>query len=124
MYDAIVGQSRFAWLAATLLAAFAALCFWSLFPALAVAAPVRTQTVQIRNFAFTPTVLTIDRGTTVTWANGDDEPHAIVATNQAFHSGALDTNGHYSFTFNTAGEFSYFCSLHPMMRGKIIVRAS
>jgi plastocyanin len=124
MYDDFVGQARFAWLTATILAAFAALCFWTLFPALAMAASVRTQSIQIRNFAFTPSVMTIDRGTTVTWTNGDEEPHAIVATNQAFRSGALDTNGHYSFTFNTAGEFGYFCSLHPQMRGKIIVRAS
>ena len=124
MYDDIIGQARFAWLAAALLVVFVALCFWSLSPALAVAPPARTQTIQIRNFAFAPAVLTIDRGTTITWANGDDEPHAIAATSQAFHSGALDTNGHYSFTFNSAGEFGYFCSLHPQMRGKIIVRAS
>src|SRR4051794_14025425 len=88
------------------------------------AAPARTQTVQIRNFAFAPALLTVAPGTTITWTNADEDPHTVTATGKAFHSAALDTGGHYSFTFTRAGEYAYFCSLHPHMTGKIIVKPS
>lgn len=89
----------------------------------AVAAPARTQTVAIKMFSFTPQVLTVTPGTTVTWTNADDDPHTVTANDKSFHSAALDTDGKYSFTFTKPGEFAYFCSLHPHMTGKIIVKA-
>jgi len=67
--------------------------------------------------------LTVAPGTTVTWLNGDDIPHTVVATNKAFRSRALDTEDTFSFTFTSAGEFDYFCSLHPHMTGRILVKA-
>ena len=87
-----------------------------------VAAPPRV--VQIHNFAFAPGVLTVSVGTTVTWRNGDEDPHTIVANDHSFRSGALSTNGAYSFTFRQPGAYVYFCSLHPHMVGRIVVRAS
>lgn len=81
-------------------------------------------TVAIRGFAFSPQVLTVAAGTTVTWTNADEDPHTVVATGKAFHSAALDTDDQYSFTFTKAGDYAYFCSLHPHMTGKIIVKAS
>ncbi len=91
-------------------------------PAHAAAAPARTQAVQIRNFAFVPAVVNVTVGTTVTWTNADEDPHTVTATGKAFHSAALDTGGKFSFTFTRAGEFAYFCSLHPHMTGKIVVK--
>ena len=79
-------------------------------------------TVTIDNFTFSPADLTIVPGTTVTWVNNDDIPHTVVESNKAFRSRALDTDDKFSFTFNTAGDFSYFCSLHPHMTGKITVK--
>ena len=76
------------------------------------------------NFAFAPAVLTVAAGTTVTWTNADDDPHTVTATGKTFHSTALDTGGKYSFTFTRPGEYAYFCSLHPHMIGKIIVKPS
>ena len=90
----------------------------------AATAVTRPQVVQIRNFAFAPAVLTVSAGTTVTWRNGDDDPHTIVASDHSFRSGALSTNGAYSFTFRRAGEYVYFCSLHPHMVARVVVRAS
>lgn len=87
------------------------------------AAPARPQSVQIRNFAFAPAILTVAPGTTITWTNADEDPHTVTAIGKAFHSAALDTGGTYSFTFTRPGEFAYFCSLHPHMTGKIVVRA-
>src|SRR5260221_4254421 len=79
-------------------------------------------TVKIENFTFAPADLTITPGTTVTWVNDDDIPHAVVETEKTFRSKALDTDDRFSFTFTTPGEFSYFCSLHPHMTGKITVK--
>jgi plastocyanin len=78
--------------------------------------------VTIDNFTFTPPELTVAVGTTVKWVNHDDIPHTVVDNNKAFRSKALDTDDAYSFTFASAGTFSYFCGLHPHMVGKIIVK--
>jgi plastocyanin len=78
--------------------------------------------VQISNFAFAPQILTVKPGTTVTWTNGDDDPHTVTANDRAFHSAALDTRDKFSFTFTKPGEYGYFCSLHPHMTAKIVVR--
>jgi plastocyanin len=78
--------------------------------------------VQIKNFAFAPQVLTVKPGTTVTWINSDEDPHTVTADDKSFHSAALDSDDKYSFTFTKAGEYGYFCSLHPHMTAKIVVR--
>ena len=80
--------------------------------------------VRIDNFTFSPPTLTAAAGTTVTWVNGDDIPHAVAAKDRSFRSKTLDTDDRYSFTFATAGEYDYFCTLHPHMVGKVIVRES
>ena len=80
--------------------------------------------VVIDNFTFGPKDLTVAVGATVKWVNHDDIPHTVVetSTGRVFRSKALDTDDSYSFTFGSAGTFSYFCSLHPQMQGKIIVK--
>jgi plastocyanin len=86
-------------------------------------APARTQSVSIRMFAFAPQVLTVSPGTTVTWTNADEDPHTVTATDRSFRSGALDTDDTFRFTFTRPGDYTYFCSLHPRMTGRIIVKA-
>jgi plastocyanin len=78
--------------------------------------------ITIDNFSFTPREITVAAGTTVTWVNQDDVPHTVVSTNQKFRSKALDTDDQFSFTFNDSGTYAYFCSVHPMMTGKVIVK--
>jgi plastocyanin len=81
-------------------------------------------TVKIDNFVFGPEALTVTVGTTVTWINRDDIPHTVVADDKhTFKSRVLDTDERFSFTFTSPGEFGYFCSLHPHMVGKVIVKA-
>jgi plastocyanin len=87
------------------------------------AVPAKAQSVSIKMFAFTPQVLTVTPGTTVTWTNADEDPHTVTAIDKGFHSAALDTDDKYSFTFTKPGEYAYFCSLHPHMTGKVIVKA-
>ena len=76
--------------------------------------------VHIDNFTFQPADLTVKTGTTVTWTNRDDIPHTIVSAGK-FRSKTLDTDDKFSFTFTAAGDYKYFCSLHPHMTGTIKV---
>ena len=87
------------------------------------AAPPSTATVRIGNFTFSQPTLTVRRGTTVTWQNDDDIPHTVVSKTMVFKSKVLDTGDRFSFTFAKAGQFGYFCSIHPHMTGMIIVKA-
>lgn len=79
--------------------------------------------VHIGNFTFNQPVLTVHPGTTVTWVNDDDIPHTVVEKNLAFKSKVLDTGDKFSFTFAKPGQFDYFCSIHPHMTGRVIVKA-
>lgn len=76
--------------------------------------------ITIDNFTFSPAQLTVKAGTTVTWKNQDDIPHTVVSAGK-FKSKALDTDDSYAFTFTVAGDYTYFCSLHPHMTGTIKV---
>lgn len=78
--------------------------------------------IAIDNFSFTPKEITVAAGTTITWVNRDDVPHTVVSTDKKFRSRALDTDDQFSFTFTDAGTYNYFCSVHPVMIGKIIVK--
>lgn len=84
-----------------------------------------TAKVVIGNFTFGPAVLVVKPGTTVTWVNGDDIPHTVVADDKkTFRSKVLDSDDAFSFTFTTPGSYPYFCSIHPHMTGKVVVKAS
>jgi plastocyanin len=76
--------------------------------------------VHIDNFVFEPAALTVKVGTTVTWTNRDDIPHTVVCAGK-FRSKTMDTDGTFTFTFTAAGEYKYFCSLHPHMQGVVKV---
>ncbi|HXE59518.1 MAG TPA: plastocyanin/azurin family copper-binding protein [Gemmatimonadaceae bacterium] len=78
--------------------------------------------IGIDNFQFSPPTLTVARGTTVTWINNDDVPHLIVNVERRFkQSPVLDTGQRFAATLDRAGTYKYFCSLHPMMQGTIVV---
>jgi plastocyanin len=89
--------------------------------AVAQSRPTATE-VKIDNFTFTPADLNVPVGATVVWTNHDDIPHTVVSTDKAFKSKVLDSDEKYSFTFGTAGTFTYFCSIHPKMTAKVIVQ--
>ena len=79
-------------------------------------------TVRISNLTFAPQTITVTAGQSVTWINDDDLPHTVTAIDKSFRSKALDTGDRFSFTFAKPGEFAYFCSIHPMMTGKVVVK--
>ena len=81
-----------------------------------------TTEVKIDNFSFGPADVTVPVGTTVTWTNRDDIPHTVVSTDKVFKSKVLDTDEKFSYTFTQSGSFPYFCSIHPKMTGKVVVK--
>jgi plastocyanin len=76
--------------------------------------------VTIDNFTFSPAELKVKVGDTVTWTNHDDIPHTVVSAGK-FRSKTMDTDNTFTFTFTSAGDYKYFCSLHPHMTGMITV---
>jgi len=92
------------------------------------APPVATgggNTIAIKNFAFDPASLAVKTGTTVTWTKQDSVPHIIASDTgspAAFSSDSLPAGASYSFTFTQAGTYPYHCTIHPSMKGTIIVQ--
>ena len=107
----------------------AALCAIGLFvasgriPAQSANPPSAPTEVKIDNFSFAPETLTVAVGTTVKWTNRDDIPHTVVSDDKTtFRSKAMDTDETFSYTFDKPGTYSYFCSIHPKMVAKVIVK--
>jgi plastocyanin len=78
--------------------------------------------VSMDHNTFIPIEITVVPGTTVTWVNKETMPHTVVDTNKGFRSKTLAKDASFSSTFATAGEYDYLCSIHPNMKGKVIVK--
>ncbi|MEY2491155.1 MAG: hypothetical protein QOH24_106 [Verrucomicrobiota bacterium] len=79
--------------------------------------------VVIEHFSFSPPTLAVAVGGTVTWTNHDNVAHTVTSADNRFKkSPVLKAGQRFSNTFATAGTYSYFCSIHPRMTGKIIVK--
>ena len=79
--------------------------------------------VKIDNFSFAPGEITVAKGTTVNWINRDDIPHTVVSDDKTtFKSKPLDTDDKFSYTFSKEGTYTYFCSIHPKMTAKVVVK--
>ena len=78
--------------------------------------------IEITKHKFSRPMLTVPAGTTVTWLNRDEDLHTVVSTTLAFKSAGLETDEAYSYTFTKPGVYEYFCTLHPLMTGKVIVK--
>src|SRR5215217_5141831 len=76
--------------------------------------------------AFQPNPAQVSVGSKVTWTNDDAQPHTVNSGENAtpdgtFDSGILAPAATYDFTFTEAGEYPYFCLLHPNMVGTVSV---
>ena len=79
--------------------------------------------VKIDNFSFAPGEITVAKGATVNWVNRDDIPHTVVSDDKTtFKSRPLDTDDRFSYTFGKEGTYTYFCSIHPKMKAKVVVK--
>ncbi|WP_222853992.1 cupredoxin domain-containing protein [Fodinicola acaciae] len=87
------------------------------------AAPVATNTVSIKNFAFVPATITVKAGVTVTWTNADQDAHTVTSVPPAsqLRSPTLNTGGVYRHAFTAPGTYQYLCTIHPFMTGTVVV---
>lgn len=76
--------------------------------------------VRIEDFTFFPPELTIAKGGTITWSNKDTNQHTVASGD--FASGKLSQGQTFSHTFNEAGTYDYWCTIHTSMRAKVIVK--
>jgi plastocyanin len=77
--------------------------------------------VYIRNFAYHPSLLRVEKGAEVSFENRDGATHDAMRKG-SFSTGLLRPGESASVRFTHRGAFPYVCSLHPGMRGKVIVR--
>jgi plastocyanin len=77
---------------------------------------------------FVPETLTVSTGTIVTWTNGDSTLHTVTSgsaesgnSGTEFDSSYLAAGKTFQHQFGTAGTFDYYCTLHPWMKGKVVV---
>ena len=73
---------------------------------------------------FSPASVSIAVGDTVTWHNTGQAPHNATGNNGTFSTGTIDPGSSASHTFNSAGTFSYICTIHPNMTGTVRVLSS
>jgi plastocyanin len=84
-------------------------------------APVQAATVDISDFAYDPATITVSKGGTVEWTNGDDAPHTATAQDDSFDTGSLDKGDSAKVTLKETGTFIYICTFHPFMEGTVKV---
>ena len=77
--------------------------------------------VSIVNSSFDPETTTITAGETVRWTNLDPTTHTVAGTGTSFRSKALEQGDSYEFLFADPGTYEYYCSIHPSMKGTVIV---
>ena len=75
---------------------------------------------------YIPSLITVESGKQVTWINEDSAFHSVTsgfydAPTDLFDSGHLDPFESYSLTFDKTGTYDYFCTLHPWMKGQVLV---
>lgn len=80
--------------------------------------------VEMSGLAFDPARVTVSPGTTVRWENEDDAEHNVISEGDdgPLQSDAFRNGGSYEYTFEETGEFAYFCTIHPFMKGAVVVR--
>jgi plastocyanin len=79
-------------------------------------------TITMDGTVFTPGELTVTAGETVTWINHDPFPHNATSTAGGFSSGDLGPDERWQFRATTVGRFPYVCTLHPGMKGLLVVQ--
>ena len=82
----------------------------------------KAESVAIRDFAFAPGNLQVPVGATVTWTNYDDAPHTATAKDGSWDTGILNKGDSETITFDKAGDYEYYCKVHPNMIARLTVQ--
>jgi plastocyanin len=77
--------------------------------------------VSIVGRAYQPSQLTVGIGQTVTWRNESLGQHTVTSVDGQFDSGVMSTGSSFTMTFVKAGTFNYSCTIHPTMKGSVLV---
>jgi plastocyanin len=85
-------------------------------------AAAATHTVVMEGVAVAPNVVTVARGDTIVWVNKDPFPHTATAQDKSFDSKEIAPGKSWRFTAKKSGTFPYVCTLHPSMKGTLIVK--
>lgn len=75
---------------------------------------------------YIPSKIVIKQGDSVTWVNEDVAFHSVTSgyydkPSVLFDSNYLDPEESFTFIFENVGTYDYFCTLHPWMKGQVIV---
>ncbi len=87
-----------------------------------------TNQIVMQNIAYVPQNTTVNKGTKVTWTNKDSFDHTVTSGTPGnptglFDSGNIAPNGTFSYTFDSAGTYAYYCKIHPdQMTGTVTVK--
>ena len=90
-----------------------------------------TDACEATNECFILAEVTVDVGGEVTWSNDDTLPHTVTSgdlsvdpedVGTSFDSQLVSAGQTFSHKFDTAGDYPYFCMVHPWMKGKVIVQ--
>lgn len=75
----------------------------------------------ISNYVYAPDTVRVRAGSSVTWTNNDSAPHTATDEGHAWDAGSIANGQSATVTFTTPGTYTYTCTLHPTMKGRIVV---
>jgi plastocyanin len=84
--------------------------------------PAQSNTVTMINISFSPSTLTVSKGTTVTWQNNEGVTHTSTSDTGVWDTGNIEAGTSKTVTFPSAGSFNYHCTINASMTGTIIVQ--
>ena len=81
---------------------------------------------EIDDRCYAPSLILTKKGNSVTWVNEDSAFHSVTSgfydsPTELFDSGHLDPFESFTFTFDEVGNYDYFCTLHPWMKGQVTI---
>lgn len=78
--------------------------------------------VWMQNEAFTPSTLNVSVNSTVTWTNKDNTTHNVSSDDKSFVSSDMNNGATFQHQFTKTGTYTYHCTFHSNMTGKIVVQ--
>ena len=93
-------------------------------PVAAASTAPKVVTVVINHFEFEPQTVTVNAGDTVEWKNEGVVPHTATqdGPRPVFDSGNIQAGGTWRYVAKQKGTYSYSCTIHPYMKGKLVVQ--
>lgn len=91
-------------------------------PGALAAAKGEAHVIKIESMQFVPNSVEVHVGDTVTWKNADPFPHTVVSSGKGFASREIAADGSWKFVARKKGSYPYICTLHPTMKGTLVVQ--